>query len=299
LAWKETLVAVSWRVVQGRLLFRPSSELNDVILGILGRAQRLYPIRVCGLAVLSNHLHLLLVADQAEQVSNFMRYVGSKLAREVNRLTGWSGPVFHDRYSMIVVTREEEAQVERFKYLLAQGCKENLVERLRDWPGVHCVGALLDGEPLIGHWFDHTGRHALRRRGEEIDLRRLATPETLTLTALPCWQHLSPEVYRERVAELVEAIESEAVAERARTGKKAMGRRALLAMHPHHRPATLAKTLAPLVHAATAAARHSFQETYRQFVEAFRRAAERFRRQDFTATFPAGCFPPAPPFVPG
>jgi hypothetical protein len=228
-----------------------------------------------------------------------MRYVGSNLAREVNRLTGWSGPVFHGRYSMIVVTQEEAAQVERFKYLLAQGCKENLVERLRDWPGVHSVGALLDGEPLVGHWVNHTAKSAARRRGEDLDPLRFATPETLTLTPLPCWQHLPPEAYRQRVAELVEAIEQEAAAERARTGSRVLGRRAVLAMHPHHRPATVAKTLAPLVHAASAAARRAFREAYRRFVEAFRGAAETFRQQDLTTVFPAGCFPPAPSFVRG
>jgi REP element-mobilizing transposase RayT len=295
---KETLVAVGWRMVQGRYLFRPSPELNDAVLGVLGRAQRLYPIRICGLAVLSNHLHLLLAADDAEQIAVFMQYAGSKLAREVNRLTAWSGPVFQGRYSMIVVTQEEAAQVERFEYLLAQGCKEGLVERLRDWPGVHCARALLDEEPLTGHWFDHTARHAARRRDESHDLSRFSEPETLTLSPLPCWQHLSPEAYRQRVAEVVDRIERHAAAERARTGAKIVGARAVLAQHPHHRPATIARTLAPLVHAASRAARQAFRDAYRQFVEAFREAAEMFRRRDFIAVFPAGSFPPAPPFVP-
>jgi len=285
--------------VQGRPLFRPSPELNDVLLGVLGRAQRLYPIGICGVAVLSNHLHLLLVADHAEEISRFMCYVGSKLAREVNRLTGWSGPVFHGRYSMIVVTQEEEAQIDRFKYLLAQGCKENLVERVRDWPGVHCARALLDGEPFAGHWLDHTARQAARHRGEDHDLQRFATPETVTLIPLPCWQHLSSAAYRQRVAELFEAIEREGAAERRRMGGKVLGRKAVLAVHPHHRPATLARSPAPLVHAATAAVRRTFREAYRRFVEAFRAAAKTFRPRDLTAVFPAGCFPPAPHFVPG
>lgn len=299
LPWQGALVAVSWRAVQGRPLFRPSPELNDVVLGVLGRAQRLYPIRICGVAVLSNHLHLLLVADHAEEISRFMCYVGSKLAREVNRLTGWSGPVFHNRYSMIVVTQEEEAQIDRFKYLLAQGCKENLVERVREWPGVHCARALLDGEPLAGHWLNHTARQAARHRGEGTDLRRFATPETVILSPLPCWQHLSPEAYRQRVAELVETIEQEAAAERRRTRAKVLGRRAVLTVDPHRRPATLARSPAPLVHAATAEVRRSFRKAYRRFVEAFRAAAEAFRPRDLTEVFPGGCFPPAPLFVPG
>ena len=34
-------------------------------------------------------------------------------AREVNRLTGWKGPVFERRYEMTVVTNEEAVRVER------------------------------------------------------------------------------------------------------------------------------------------------------------------------------------------
>jgi hypothetical protein len=35
------------------------------------------------------------------------------------------------------------------------GAKEDLVER-PDWPGVHAVRALLEGEVLEGLWFDRT-----------------------------------------------------------------------------------------------------------------------------------------------
>jgi hypothetical protein len=49
-----------------------------------------------------------------------MRDVKSKLALEVNRLTGWSGPAFQRRYDMTVVTNEDPAQIERLSYVLAQ-----------------------------------------------------------------------------------------------------------------------------------------------------------------------------------
>ena len=59
-------------------------------------------------------------------------------------------------YQAIVISNEEGAQIERLNYLLSNGCKEGLVDHLRDWPGVHCVRHLLDGEPLVGAWFDRT-----------------------------------------------------------------------------------------------------------------------------------------------
>ncbi len=285
--------------MQGRYLLRPSASLNDIILGVLGRAQRLRPVEVCAVSVLSNHLHLLLVADDAQQVARFMQYVGSNLAREVNRLTGWSGSVFHSRYSMIVVSDEEEAQVGRLRYVLSQSCKENLVERLRDWPGVSSVRTLVDGEPLTGHWIDRTLERIARARRGSLDITELATIERLVLSPIPRRRHLSPEMHQRATAELVDAIEQEAAAERKRTGIRALGVRAILAQHPQHRPETIAKSPAPLIHAASRAVRRAFYEAYARFVAAFRAAAETLRRGDSGSIFPAGSFPPALPFVPG
>ena len=49
------LVEVTCRTVQGRLLLAPSPQLNDIILGVLGRAQRLYPVEIAGYVFVSNH----------------------------------------------------------------------------------------------------------------------------------------------------------------------------------------------------------------------------------------------------
>jgi hypothetical protein len=78
----------------------------------------------------------------------------SKLAREAVRLTGWREKIFGRRYKAIVISSEEAAQIERLRYILANGTKEGLVERPQDWPGVHAVRALLGEEVLEGIWID-------------------------------------------------------------------------------------------------------------------------------------------------
>src|SRR5258708_13893102 len=155
-----TLISITCRAIQGRFLFRPGPDLNDVFLGVLGRAQRRYKTTISAVFVMSTHLHLLMVVDDAKEPAAFMRYFKSKLAREVNRLTGWRGPVFDRRYEMTVVTNEDAAQIERLRYVLSQSVKENLVEKVRQWPGVHSAAALIDGTPLTGHWFDRTQEFA-------------------------------------------------------------------------------------------------------------------------------------------
>jgi REP element-mobilizing transposase RayT len=141
---------VTVRTIQSRLLLRPSHALNERVVGVLGRAQRLYGVRCCAVAFASNHFHALLQVDDAEQLARFMQHVDGNIAREVGDLVGWSGTFWARRYSAIPVSDEEAAQVERLRYILAHGVKENLVERVLDWPGVHAARSILDGKPLKG-----------------------------------------------------------------------------------------------------------------------------------------------------
>ena len=108
-------------------------------------------------------------------------------------------------------------------YIQSHGCKEDLVARPQDWPGVHCVTALLNGEPITGTWFDRTREWEARLRGEEFGARQFAETEVVNFAPLPCWRDLSAEQYRERIAELVEAIIAKAAAQRVATGIEPLG----------------------------------------------------------------------------
>jgi REP element-mobilizing transposase RayT len=293
-----TLVSITNRTIQGRYLLTPGPSFNDLFLGILGRTQRKHEMAIAAVTVLSNHFHLLLIVDDAKEVSDFMRDLQSKAAREVNRLTGWRGPVFERRYEMTVVTDEEPAQVERLKYVLSNGVKENLMERVSQWPGVHSAEALMHGTPLEGHWFDRTRQYAAKNRGEKLGREEYVFAESLVLSPIPCWAHLPADRYREQIKTLVEEVDAEAARARQRSGAKVLGVKAVLAQDPQARPDSVSRSPAPLVHAATKAARKMFYEIYAEFVSAFRAAAEALRQGRWDVSFPAGSFPPALSFVP-
>lgn len=91
---------------------------------------------------------------------------------------------------------------------------------------------------------------------------------TVELSPLPCWQRLSERTYKDRVASLVQGIEERAAAERKRTGKPALGVKAILAQDP---------LPAPLFHAATRTMWQTLYDAYAWFVAAFRDASEKLR----------------------
>lgn len=258
---------------------------------------RKYPLRVCAYAFASTHFHLILDVDDALQLARFMGYVNSNLARKIGRLLHWRDKFWSRRYQAIVISSEAAAQTERLKYVLAHGVKEGLVEKVADWPGVHCAQALMTGETVQGYWFDGTQEYAARRRGEKFDPMRYATRETLVLSPLPCWKHLPEEQRRKLVADLIAEIELEAAAHRQRTGSQVMGASAVQGQHPFDHPKRSKSSPAPLFHAASKGVRLELYAMYGWFVATFREAAEKLRAGDRMARFPAGSFPPALPFV--
>ena len=110
------LVEVTCRTVHGRLLMRQTPECVDRILGIIGRAQRMYPIPIHAFVFLANHFHLIVSPESAKNPSDFMRYVSSNVARKIGPLARWREKFWGRRYSAIVVSDEEKAQIDRLHH---------------------------------------------------------------------------------------------------------------------------------------------------------------------------------------
>jgi len=290
------LVEVTSRTIQGRYLLRPSEELSAILVGCLARAQRLYPVRIHAFAFLSNHFHLLLSVSDTEILAGFMGHLKGNLSVEIGHLHNWPGTLWPRRYQAIEVSEEEEAQVDRLRYILAQGCKEGLVARPGDWPGLHCVDALSRGQTPRGYWIDRTAM--AQARSDDAITRNFQQPETLDLEPLPCWEHLDEAEQRRQVAEIVQQIEDETAAEHRRNGTRPLGSEKILSIPPHTRPDNLKRSPAPRVHAIRGQVRRQMIEAYRLFVLAYREAAGKLRRGNMDVRFPEGCFPPALPFVP-
>ena len=64
------LVEITCRTIHGRLLLLPSQQLDEIVVGILARAQRTFQVRCCGYCFLANHYHLLLDVDSARQLAS-------------------------------------------------------------------------------------------------------------------------------------------------------------------------------------------------------------------------------------
>lgn len=297
---EDSLVEVTARTVQGRFLLKPGPGWTETFVGILARAQELFPIRIHAFVCLSNHLHLLVTPDDARQLAAFMGHVLTNLSKEAGRRHGWRGPLFERRYQAILVSDEERAHIERLVYILRHGAKENLVARPSKWPGPHCAEALRAGEPVRGVWVSRTAQWVARNRGQRVSDEQASIAYKLHLDPLPCWQHWSAERRQRQIAELLQQIEQEALERHERDKTAPLGVAEILAQHPHAAPNRLKRAPAPLVHAASRKVRRESYRMYAAFVGAFYEAVERLKDGIHDPMFPDGAFPPPwPQAAPG
>jgi hypothetical protein len=278
-------------------LLKPSKGANELIAGVLARAARRSRVQVVFFVFLSSHFHLYLIVESAQQLAEFMRHLNSNLALEMGNLYDWRYRLWGSRYSAITISNEEEAQVRRLKYILAAGVKEGLVGKVTDWPGVHCGRQLLEGKKLEGKWINRTYLYRQRRSGMKIDPKDATTIETLSFSKLPCWGHLSPEEYQERVADLIGQAEHEGAIMRQAEGRKVVGRKAILRKSAHFAPAKQKKSRRPLFFAASKETYKRLIESFRDFLSAYLEASARLRSGHRDTVFPENCFPPSLPFT--
>ena len=291
------LVEVTCRTIQSRFLIRPSSQVNLVIKGALGRAQRYTGLRVVICVFLSNHYHLLVIPDSERQLAAFMQFLNTNLSKQLGQLHNWRGPLFQRRYQAIPVSDEDEAQIARLRYLLEHGAKEGLVLRPEDWPGVQCITELTQGPSrLYGIWHERTAMWEAAQRGESLPAEKRITRETLELSPLPVWESMSSKQRFAAVRELVTEIEERSRKALAASGSRPLGERAIRAQDPHDRPEVSKRSPAPVAHAATLQTWLEMKREYRAFVGVYREAAELWRR-GLDAVFPPGCFLPRGPFI--
>jgi len=295
---KDGIVEVTTRTLQGRLLLKPSPKLNDLILGVVGRAQERYGMVIHAFVFMSNHCHFLVRPCDAQQLSKFMQFVNSNVAREAARLHDWPEKFWSRRYRAIPVL-DDETSFARIRYILSHGAKEGLVASSTAWPGASCVEALTRGKLLRGTWINRSEEFNARARGEKVRPSDHQTIHDIQLTPLPVLAGRTPDQCQAEFRRLMQEIRTEAVAVNKELGRTPIGAAKVLDQDPHHRPDSLDRSPAPFVHCKDRYQAIEFRFAYLAFVVGHCSATAHLHinAHQLTHVFPEGAFPPALPFV--
>ncbi|MBS2024013.1 MAG: transposase [Deltaproteobacteria bacterium] len=287
----QTIYFVTSRTLQSRFLMAPSRKTNELIGGSLARAVRRQGVELFAYVFTSNHFHLMVRAPTAIAMSRFMQRLQSDIAIKVGRLIDWRGRFFARRYSAEPIV-DDGAQVERLGYILSHGVKEGLVSAVRNWPGLSCAQALVEGRTVSQQtWRNWTQRWKVEV-GEGLNIGRFSEKcpsdqETLVLTPLPCWAHLAAGQRAQLAAQLVANIDASAP-----RGRAPRGPRAIVGQDPHGRPVHTKHSARPKAHASTKELWIAAVHNYQVVLAAFREASKKWLRGVFDVEFPPHCFRP-------
>jgi REP element-mobilizing transposase RayT len=150
---RDVVYHVVSRTYQGRWLLTPCSEFNELVAGIIGRAQtRFKTVELYAYAFMTNHFHLMLRGEPSE-VPAFIGYIKRELSRRWGHATGWNNGLWAGTYQTTALPTFD-SQRNCLRYVLSQGVKEGAVDRPERWPGVHVAHQFYEGKALKGRWLD-------------------------------------------------------------------------------------------------------------------------------------------------
>lgn len=252
---------VTRRCTQRQFLLRPDRETNNAFIYCLAVAAQRYQIGILDFVQMTNHLHDG-IFDRYGNAPAFYEHFHKLLAKCVNALRGRWENFFSSEQVCVVRLEGREDVINKLVYIATNPVKDDLVERVEDWPGASGYAALMSGEPLRAtrpkHFFAEDGTMPA-----EVTLELTIPPE------LGDRETLLAEV-RARVA----TVEAEETLRRARTGKRVLGRYAILRQSWRDSPSSREprRNLRPTFAARSLWARLEAIQRKRDFTAAYRRA---------------------------
>ncbi len=269
---------VTRRCTQRQFLLRPDPETNNAVIYCLAVAAQKYGVDVMDFVQMSNHLHDA-IYDREGNAPAFYEHFHKLLAKCMNALRGRWENFFSSEQVCVVRLETREDLIEKLVYIATNPVKDGLVERVRDWPGASGYQALIRGRTLRArrpkHFFDPNG----------------TMPEEVTLhLKIPKELGDHDEIVRE-VRARVQAVEDEQVRQRARTGRRVVGRYTILRQSWRESPTSREprRNLRPTFAARSLWARLEAIQRKREFTAAYRTARVAMLA-GIATTFPFGTY---------
>ena len=134
--------------VQKGLPFVSAKYMEIILKGCLAAAQSLFPVTICHLVIMANHLHILLIVKNPEDVPKFMDYFKTESAHALNSLMGTKGQSFWvDGYDSPPILSPSKF-LERMQYLYLNPVEAALTKQVSLYKGISTYKELLSGDSV-------------------------------------------------------------------------------------------------------------------------------------------------------
>ena len=206
---------VTRRCTQRQFLLRPDRDTNNAVVYCLAVAAHHCAVDVLGFVQMSNHLHYA-IFDRHGNAPAFYEHFHKLLAKCMNALRGRWENFFSSEQVCVVRLESRDDVINKLTYIATNPVKGGLVAHVDEWPGANGYHASLTGTPL----------RATRPEYFFAEDGTMPSEVTLELT-IPTELGDRGELFAEVRARVV-ATERDEARQRAETGRRVLGRYAIL-----------------------------------------------------------------------
>jgi putative transposase len=93
-----------------------SEEMKELMMFILKKAKKRYSFQVKNFCIMGNHIHLLIKPTKNESLSRIMQWILSVFAIRYNKLNGFRGHVWYDRFKSKIIASFRQF-IHTFQYI--------------------------------------------------------------------------------------------------------------------------------------------------------------------------------------
>ena len=292
-----SVYSLTQRTVDRAFLFKPDPVTTNIIGASAARALAKHPIKLYWLVMNINHeQNGLAPLDGSEEsltnVARFKQTFHRLIAEEINRYLGREGSIFSSA-SRDVECLDNESVQDRFEYALLNPVKDGLVDKVTQWKGFSCYGALALGEDPVYTYIDRTAWHKAGGLRSGKPLEAFTKSIRITYTPLPGTEQMTPAQRASLIRRRCRELEQEYREKRIQEGKTVMTKTRMENLDHRDRPkSTPVRTRKPLCHAASDEAAKAYKAAFREFLEAYRAASASYLSGCLDVAFPSGSFRP-------
>jgi REP element-mobilizing transposase RayT len=272
---------ITRRCTQRQFLLRPGNRTNRAFRYCLAEAAQRYGIEVVAFCAESNHHHTL-IYDPHGNLSAFLAHFHKMLAKVLNAKLGRWENFFATEQTCVTECLDPEAIFDKTVYTLTNPAKDQLVDKVFNWPGENSYAAQLQDRTLVAErpewFFDPDGNMPL---AVELSFHRPRGFEAL-----------SQQQWADKLRTAVEAVEAKAAKERAESGTFVLGRKTVLLQSPFGKPKSSEprRKLRPRFASKSAERRIEAIRQRKSFLERYRNALAKLRDGVRDVVFPAGTY---------
>ncbi len=299
---------VTFSLEEGLLLLA-NPLCRTLLQSCLAAAQDLYPLKISGFLINANHVHMLLVVDNPDDVSGFIRHFKTESAHLLNGILGRrKRTIWCEGYDSPVVLTSTRALI-ALSYLYANPAKDNLEESIDKYPGLSSWDMIFNNKtkrewkrirrPAVSkiklHNLKAYSREAERLLNDSKEKYTFTLSPNAWLEAFGITDSREQEAVNKKLIARIRTLEERAANVRKRECKKVIGREKLVSqpISTSYQSKRSGKRMACL--SDDVQLRVDFIAYLKDLYAKAQTVLERWKSGDYSLPYPLGLYPPSMP----